>query len=611
MNRQRRFRRLVPAVLLAAASWAAGAEGIHLPAARQTTFTWVVTDKLGYRWDINGDGNVADGTDDAYDGGMRLLVNGATFDSQSTARLAARGTEVEIGPWRAGDLTVWRRILVNTRTGYCRWIDIFENASRAKVHLTLRYSSNMGESTQSVHTTSGKAQLGKDDWGVVTAASSTGSSRPAIVHVFAAPNAEVRPTFHFTKGSDDLHTAASFDVGPGKAAALCLFQAQRRPYAEAVKFLKAFDPVREVRSLPAALRRILLNLPSTALLTVGGVELRRSEQADLVIPASGDEILGRIANQAFALQTEFGQVKLAPGELLGLAGGGVAGRTFAFLTTGQVLVGQLLGEPVTVRMPGGTELKVPADRLVQAAYRITPDKPRQAAASGALLCLRGGSRLAFPGKGRTLAFLTAHGQLDLSADHLRSIELDTPEGGLHRAVFANGSVLAGLLTAPRVQMKTRKGLAVDVPRQRVERFAFAAGPVDSAKLAQIRLTNDDVLYGKLAEKTWTVRSKLGSVPVSCGNVLEADFSAAAPGRVKLVLRGGTKLNGQLASEAVGFEIQPGPVLKVHVTQIQSYRAAGREAEAEADEPPPDPPALPAGPIGPPTRGSVPFGGPKR
>ncbi len=558
---------------------AAADKRLHIPAGRSASFMWTVQDAAGFRWDISSNGTVSDGTNDAYDGGMQLQISGSSYPSVSNARLSRDGREVEIGPYQYSGLEISRRIHVNVKGGYCRWIDIFENPTASQVSLSLRYYSNLGDGIYRLHTTSGKPAPGKDDWGVVTAGSSTSSSRPAIVHVFGSPGAKFLPRFQYNQGNDSLYYHATIKVPAKGAAALCFFEAQRRPFSAAVKFLKDFHPNREIRALPRALRKVLLNMGPPGL-RMGELEVTRDDEADLVILRNGDEYRGTLTNQRYALRTEFGEVDFPAEQVVALAGApGAASRVLVVLADGQVLAGELTSGPLNIRLGGGSELPVPAGSIVQASYRISPTRPEEIAPSGALLELRSGPRLAFAATELKLEFLTPHGNLALAPGDLRSIEMDTPAGGLHRALFRNRSVLAGLLVGETVALKLRLGPDLSVARQRVRRLSFAADDDDPTALAALTFRNADVAYGRLTDAVWVVRSKFGEVKVAPGDIAEAAFSDESLGQVKLVLRDGTKIGGKLAGDHVRFRIEPGPELKVHVGQLAAVRGAPGGAPA--------------------------------
>jgi len=598
---------LIPAAL-APAAWCAD-DGLHLPAGKSASLTWVARDAMGFRWDIAGDGSVSDGTNDAYDGGMRLRVNDSSFGSFGSARLSADGTEIEIGPWTNGKVKVWRRVRVDAKAGLCRWIDIFENASGHKATVNCRYDLNMGDATRRSRTTTGGTVPGEKDWGAVTSGSSDSSSRPSVMHLFATPKAKVKPQLRLTQGSDDISLNVSLDVPPGASAALCFFEAQRRPFADAVKLMEEFDPGECLKDVPKALRRILVNMPGASMV-LGGVELTRRAEGDLIILADGNEVTGKITDERFKLDTEFGAVTLEAETVVGLAaargrqrpderGEGTraalptAGgqRVFAVLTDGQIVAGTLAGGPVHVTLAGGSKLAVPADEFVQAAYRISPERPEEIVQTTALLVLRSGQRLAFDDGLDTFDLLCCHGPLSVRRADLRSVELDTPEGGLHRAIFRNGSVLSALLTARRIKGKLGLGLPLDVPRQAVRRFLLPGPPIEDRDAARVTLRNGDVLFGELVDESWTVRSRFGKVVAPAADIAEARFEKAAPGRVTVKLRTGSKIAGKLAVDRIGFAITPGPTLRIHVSQMASVAgvraatATDAEEKADKDHPP--------------------------
>ncbi len=556
--------------------------GIHLPGGRSSGLPWVTTDSPGYRWDIASDGKISDGSNDAYDGGMQLQVNGVAFRSQSTARLSADGNEIEIG-WRYNNLSISRRIFVNKKAGYCRWIDIFENTTSAKVNVSLRYYSNMGDPTNRTHTTSGDAAITAEDWGIVTAGAAN-SSRPAIVHVFATPDAKFRPTFSFSRSNDSLYYNTTIKVPAGKAVALCFFEAQRRPYDKAVGFLKDFDPAAELLLVPAPLRKIILNMTDGGTLTLGSLKLKRDKKVDLLVLANGNELRGRITNKEYVLRTDFGLLTIPADGVIGLSGRSrVHNRVHMAMTGGQIIAGELTSGPVAIKLSDGTDLKIEAKGLTLATYRISPQKPGKVTTADSMAVFRTGARLAFGGADGPMTFLTPYGAIDLLAEGLRSIEMDTPDGGLHRAIFRNGSTLAGLLKDERIRLKlelapatlTEGKSTVEVSRRQLKRFFFAGKPIKTQGQARLIFRNADKIYGNFADKKLTIRGNLGDVSVASSKIAKAEFSAAAPGQVKLTLRDGTVLNGKLADDYIRFQIEPGPVLKIFTGHIKSITGAAR------------------------------------
>ena len=256
------------ALLLAAAGAMGQDKALHIPPGRSVGWNWYVTDGAGFRWDINSYGTVNDGTNDAYDGGMQLQVNGSTYSWSSSGRLNKAGDEVEIGPWSRGSVRIYR----------------FENTAASVQTLTLRYYSNMGGSTRQVYSTLGKTSVTNKDWGCVTAYSTGSTSRPCVVHVWATKGTKPadKPRFQYSPNNDSLYYHQTLKIPAKRTVALCLFEAQRRPYTTAQKFLKDFRPDREIQKIPSALRRIIVNMGGVQL---GGSATREDARdlADMVI----------------------------------------------------------------------------------------------------------------------------------------------------------------------------------------------------------------------------------------------------------------------------------------------------------------------------------------
>lgn len=565
---------------------------IHVPAGQAvSSFPWTTTDLHGFQWDIVNNGAVSDGSNDAYDGGMQLQVGGTAFPAQPTARLSADGKEIEIG-WRYNNLNISRRIFVNTRSGYCRWIDIFENTTGAEITVALRYYSNVGDTTSRTHTTSGSAVVTSKDWGIVTAGAE-GSNRPAVVHVFATPAGKFKPVFSFTQNNDNLYCDASIKVPPSKAVALCFFEAQRKSFDEGVGFLKNFNPAEELLLVPAPLRKIVLNMTEGGLTAIGGIELKRDKKSDLIVLINDNEIRGEIINKEYVIRADFGQVTIPADAVIGLAGQSSANdRVRVVMADGQVIAGELTGGPVAIKLADGTELKIAPKELLQAAYRISPEKPEKITASDSLAVFRSRTMLAFDSAGVDLTFQTPYGVIKPSIGDLRAIEMDTPAGGLHQIVFHNGSTLAGLMTAERIRLKLKLGSAsltegdptLEVSCRQIKRFLFPARPVKPMNLVGLTFRNADVIFGLFADEKLTVHGKIGPVTVLCREVAKAEFNVAALGQVKLTMRDGTELAGKLADDYIKFKIEPGPELKIFTGHIESITGAA-EAESPAEPSP--------------------------
>ena len=573
----------VIALAAAAAAAPAADKGIHITSGKTVSFTWYLNDGAGFRWDISSNGQVSDGTNDAYDGGMQLRIGGTYFSSSSQGKLGPDGREVEIGPWRHNNLQIYRRIYIDAKMGYCRWIDIFENVTDATQNITVQYYSNLGLSVTSVVTTSGKNTLTSKDWGIVTAGSDS-SSRPDVIHVFGTKSSKVRPNFRYTQNNDSVYQDYTLKIPARKTQAICIFQAQRRPTSQAVKFLKEFNPRRELSKIPTPLRKILVNMGG-ATLVLGGLDLPRHEEHDMAVLRNENELLGAILNERFDVETFYGKLQLPADDVVGLnVPAPDDPHVQVVLLNGQIVAGKLLNAPLRIRLTNGNEMALPPSKLTAATFAMGPERPEEVKINRPTVVLRSGQQLSFDMDDLDCTFQCQYGTFQLDPNDLHGIRFDTPEGGLHRAVFRNGSVLSGLMRTERFKLQLDLGPTLDVPRHLASQLLFPAEPIDTADLCELTLRNEDQLFGRIADESLTVTTQFGRITVKPEEISDIQIpEEGGLGEVLIKLHNGTTVTGELVGETIRFQLVAGPELQIflgHLVQMTCPK-------------PPTPPASPA------------------
>ncbi len=545
----------------------AKAEDIHITGGRRNnSWPWRVNDSAGYMWDIYNNGMVNDGTSDAYDGGMRLQISGANFQS-GTARVNGDNTEIEIGPWSRGAIRVWRRIYVNKKAGYCRWVDIFENTSGTEQNLKIRYYSNMGSSVQSVNGASGDEKPNGQDWAAIT--SSHGGNRPNVVHVLASPKAKFTPRFQYNIGNDNVYYHANLQIKGGKTRALCIYHAQRRSKDLARKFLENFDHSEEIRKMPQELREIIANFSIGSFL--GGIHLERSDAADKVVEDNGDVKFGKVLNKKFSIRTFFETIDVPAEQVIGMAAppGPGDGLIRVALTNGQILCGNMDEQKLELKMSVGT-LELPLERIRQWSYKISKHRPEDIEFSGPLAILRTGDCLAFDPAEVELDFITRYGPVALNGKHILAIHMDNPGHVLHRVEFLNGSQLGGVLEAETVTLKLDLGPQLKISRNMVSKLQFAPEASSRPQTTCVKLTNGDELYGRLTDEKIGILTDYGSkVELKPRNIKTLSFSKTHLGRTVALLWDKSILRGELVQKDLKFKIEPGPELAISPNQCLS------------------------------------------
>ncbi|MFB3892248.1 MAG: hypothetical protein ACE15C_09515 [Phycisphaerae bacterium] len=574
---------MVPTVVmavLALPAWADDKEGIHVTGS-STSSSLNLNDGAGYRWDITSNGVVNGGGNNAYDGGMQLSVNNSSFSWNGSGRISADGREIEMGPWNINQVSISRRIYVPAKKGYCRWIDIFENNSSSNQTLNVQYYTNTSASAQSVYSTSGRNEIADKDWGAVTMYPDRGSSpAPALIHVYSCKGSKVKPKFQYKPSDDNLYYNMTIAVPAGKAVALCFFEAQRSPAADAKKFFDSFSPQQELDSLPANLRKIILNMTSSASLSLGRLEMKRDEKQDLAVLRNGDELLGEILNPSYTVETFYGRLELEAKRVLGVVVPEADDpNVLVALTDGQVVVGKLTSAPLKMKLANGSEMALPPSKFNSIAYRMSREKADEGGPKSPAVVLRSGQQLFFKPSDGDWTYQTEYGEVKLNPADLQAIFLDTPDGGLHRAVFRNGSVLSGLLKAPTQKLQLELGPTLTAGTSAIQQIIFPVAEADKQALAEMTLRNEDQLIGTIAEQSIAVQSKLGKVTIAPREMSELQMLPEALGQVQIKLHNGTAVTGKLVARTLKFKIEPGPELPVFVGHITRIACPAADAVA--------------------------------
>lgn len=168
-----------------------------------TALPLTLTDGNGFIWDIQQDGNIINGTQDAYDGGMRLLIDNSSFPTFSLASSRQSGRELAIGLARMSGLDVTRRIYVPSNRAFVRYMEVLDNPTAADISVSLTINTNLGSDggTVIVSTSDGDAVIEPTDFYVVTDDAGDGSGDPSLAHVVGGPNGALLPTITAPLGS--------------------------------------------------------------------------------------------------------------------------------------------------------------------------------------------------------------------------------------------------------------------------------------------------------------------------------------------------------------------------------------------------------------------------
>ena len=542
-----------------------------IPLGDKIRFNWTRKDSLGFTWDITAAGTVNDGTSDTYDNGMLLSVNGSNFCSPTEfGSMLKNKSGICIGPWREGDIEVYRYIFVHDRVNYCLWLDVFMNHGE-DTRADITYYSNLGATFKSLHTTTGATKPTIKDWGMVTENIST---RSDLIHLWGTKHARVLPSV--SASGDDITCQFKVDLKKNTPVALCLIECQRNDGALAREEMSNF-PFHEIaKSIPLQLRTLLVNMPAVYL-DMGDTSFPRNKVSGLLTLMDGNQLTGKIINEKFTIQTPFARLDLEPEKVVGFYHPQKGDkRVLLVLTDSQILAGQLLQKSISIQTVDNNIRNIPLNKITSVAYPISQAKPEYLKSNLPMIALRTGARLTIGNKGNSFPFLTNYGRVDINPGDLDELLLDTPAGSLHTAIFANGSSLSGLMLSEEMKYKLSLGAELSIPTQHIASFIFPDSPgkenMAKDKLVAIYLANGDVLYGTLVSESLSFCKSSGkSISLPYADIVAVRGDESQFMAVTVTTRDGNTFVGKFIDKNLPLKISEKliiPVYTGHITEIQ-------------------------------------------
>ena len=175
----------------------------------------------GALWDIQGDGSINNGTNDAFDGGSIL----AGFPLLDDGELEDDGREVVIGPAAVDGVEIVRKIFVPSDQPWARFLEIVTNTSTEAITYDLTLSTNMGsdDETSVVGTGSGDLVFDAADKWLVTD-DGVGTNDPGVLQVIGGSGAQAPDSASLV--DDEITFTYSLALAPGETQIVMHFAAQ-------------------------------------------------------------------------------------------------------------------------------------------------------------------------------------------------------------------------------------------------------------------------------------------------------------------------------------------------------------------------------------------------
>jgi hypothetical protein len=186
-------------------------------------------DNESFAWDIQQNGSILIGTNDAFDGAF--ILNG--FANQPTGRSEDGDREIVISDGAASGIQITRKIYVPSDRAYARFLEIVTNNSDVPAVRTVRIDGSLGSDAETVvvATSDGDLSLETTDQWVITD-DSDGTGDPTVTHVIAGLAAPQLPSVVNLAG-DAIRYDYVLDLGPHETKTVMHFgvQSQNRAVA--------------------------------------------------------------------------------------------------------------------------------------------------------------------------------------------------------------------------------------------------------------------------------------------------------------------------------------------------------------------------------------------
>jgi hypothetical protein len=537
-------------------------------------------DAMGFRWDIDQGGGIADGLNDCFDGGLALRVNGNQFGTNDRT-MTADGLEYVFNG-RVNNLHITRRVRLDLTRGAARYIELVTNPhSKDTVTVNLEVYTQMGGQTVGAVTSSGEpfsgGSLEKDDVGFMTV--SQGGSRPNVVFVVGDPRGKVRPTIGV---QNNRHTVTyPLTLKPGETQAVLHMVAQRPSGIGGTATEGMFEPFYKRRLLdpqvPRSLAKLLVNANVGA--AIDGVRLTqaaddaandagfdRGEQDILVVDADAS-LVGDVTCNAVSVATAFGPTTVAWDEVALLEGGsGIAAPMRVHLRSGEILSGAVTTDSMTMASVAGGDMTLEPGQINLLVAAVSPMDDHPPAAAGGFVSTTRGDRLAISSDDDApLKLVTPWGTLTTAMQNVASFELISDPQPAHVLRLKNGTRMMVMLGGGALEPNTVRFGTIELPPYTVaavtrlqslpdgdeatEALAaeFEKEQIASEQMPRVMLLGGNVIAGTITTPTITVLGPLGATAINTTSLASMSKSDddTSPNQFTVAIRNGGTITGRI------------------------------------------------------------------
>ena len=559
------------------------------PPARTVPLPHALRDDAGVVLSANVDGSLADGQGDLFDAGGQLFI-GNNFQYAPPAEQAAfdaARNELSFPPLPALGLTVSRRVSVDPRGGWWRFVELLENAGATPVRTQVRVRFDLSGEIQNVE----QVNHDKRPDATLGLALFDGDDGIALLGAGRSGRTSVLPQYTTQVQSDAVEVLYDVEVAPRKTLALVHVLAVRPGLNDAANFLRSAKDAGVLRGLPPDVLRSLGNF-STADRLVGDAEVLRGDLFDVVEVRGGDVYKGTLRQETYELRTPYGEISLPAARVLAMVTLGQFRPTQLLVTSdGEVFAGTLKGESVRLELSSGQVTAVPLSNVRRFGYRRRPDEPDELRppTGKPLAILRAGDRIAVEPLRSPIPVATCYGVLRLDPRAIASVTFQSQEHAVHQVRLVDGSRFSGVVAQDRFELTPSGAVAgatgaasarrpIAVAAAALSRLQFAPDVDDVPRdAARLEVANGDLLVGSLSGRL-VIDTAFDAIEVDAEGLQGlrqggGDSGAAdgdGSGETQLTLWDGTTLSGRVRGDAVRCKLRCGVEVDVPVGMVRRY-----------------------------------------
>jgi hypothetical protein len=558
---------------------------------------------MGNNWDVQQDGRIGDGGNNIYDGGGKLFVgndNTQWVSPQQQAGFDPASNEVVLAPAQIDGLTITRRLSVNARQNWCRWIEVLENPGAAAVHTQVHVNFSLGGQIAN------SRDLLDDKKSHKNVGVATFDGNHSLAMIGAGRGARVIPRIAYQQNADQVDFTWEVDVPAKQKVAIVHFQVARPSFNEAAAFWEATKDKDLSADIPSDLSRVVLNFPHAEKL-VNDLEVLRGGLLDVVELRGGDQWRGTLKDARYKLDTFCGPLELPAEQVVSMMTVG-SFRPFQLFVTadGEVYGGTLQADSIKLQLTSGQVTSIPLHSVTRLGYRKRPGEPDEWRFDRPTAFLRDGQRIGVQMPGEPIPVSTVYGPLLLKPESIAALVFQGDDQPVHQIVLADGSRFCGVVTKESFDLKIRNpavgtgslspgssaghgpimasavSRTVAFPTQSLARLQFAASPEEAGdQTPAMTLTNGDRLVGALAGQL-ELQTGFDTIRINGAEVRAmshaqpddvppgASGAGASPTEVQVTLWDDATLSGQLKGDVVAFTLKSGVVMKVPAALIEQY-----------------------------------------